>query len=69
MNILIETRGKRFNLAHFAYAVARMETKDDSKKESSRKLRNQFYEWALTPKDRKQMITALQLLIYRMRDK
>lgn len=69
MNILIETRGKRFNLAHFAYAVARMETKDDSKKESSRKLRNQLYEWALTPKDRKQMITALQLLIYRMRDK
>lgn len=69
MNILTETEAYRFNLAHFAYTVARMEPADKEKKDSYQNLRKQLYEWALSADDRKQLLTALQLLVYRMRDK
>ena len=32
-------------------------------------VRRQFYQWAMKEKDRKELITALQFIIYRMRDK
>jgi len=36
----------------------------ESLKELYRQMRDAIYKWALTPEDRKQFVTALNLLIY-----
>jgi len=57
----------RLNLARLAYTLARMEPSTASKeslKELYRQMRDAIYKWALTPEDRKQFVTALNLLIY-----
>ena len=58
------------NIARFAYTLARMEPdeRSDSMK-AYKELRRNFYEWYKDENERKQLSTALQLLIYRMREK
>ena len=58
------------NIARFAYTLARMEPdKQSDSQEAYKKVRRNFYEWYKTEPDRKQLSTALQLLIYRLREK
>ncbi|MSU07711.1 type III-A CRISPR-associated protein Cas10/Csm1 [Veillonellaceae bacterium WCA-693-APC-5D-A] len=69
MELLIDTKGK-INLARFAYAIARLEPKENSLSYSSyQKVRKQFYQWYKQEDDRKQLITALELIIYSIREK
>lgn len=69
MELLIDTKGK-INLARFAYAIARLEPKENSLSYSSyQKVRKQFYQWYKQESDRRQLITALELIIYSIREK
>lgn len=69
MELLIDTKGK-INLARFAYAIARLEPKENSLSYGSyQKVRKQFYQWYKQESDRRQLITALELIIYSIREK
>ena len=69
MELLIDAKGK-INLARFAYAIARLEPKENSLSYGSyQKVRKQFYQWYKQEDDRKQLITALELIIYSIREK
>ena len=58
------------NIARFAYTLARMEPDERSaSQEAYKELRRNFYEWYKNESERKQLSTALQLLIYRLREK
>lgn len=69
MELLIDTKGK-INLARFAYAIARLESKENSLSYGSyQKVRKQFYQWYKQESDRRQLVTALELIIYSIREK
>lgn len=59
------------NLARFAYVLARMEPRrgENNKLGCYHEVRNQFYQWYQNTQDRQQLITAIELLVYRKRDK
>lgn len=59
------------NLARLAYTMARIEsgTKDEKKKEQLKNFKEKIYTWASNPKDRKELLTAVNLLVYMFRDK
>lgn len=63
--VLAASDGK-FNLAEFAYAVALLEPKQESEEAAKvyACLRNALYGWALDKEGRRQLLTALELLIY-----
>lgn len=70
--MLLLLRDKPFNLARFAYTLARMEPSPKEKAEKRAhydKVRTTWYRWAVDAKEREQFETALQMVIYRMRDK
>ena len=62
----------KLNIARFAYVLARMQPKQD-KDEQKRKVYEDFvskmYQWINNNEDKKQLATALNLLIYYLRDK
>ncbi len=64
-----------FNLARFAYTLARLSPEGHSedieeKRKTYKEISNQFYLWGRQDmKDRLQLETALRLVIYRMREK
>lgn len=62
----------KLNIARFAYALARMQPKQD-KDEQKRKIYENFvskmYQWINNNEDKKQLATALNLLVYYLRDK
>ncbi len=67
---LLNDSGKNINLARFAYMIARLEPKKSSTAyESYGKVRSQFYQWYSQPEHRKQLMTALELIIYSIREK
>lgn len=58
------------NLARFAYVLARMEPKKNESKEKMacyQDVRRQLYNWYQSEKDRQQLITAIELLVYHTR--
>lgn len=59
------------NVARFAYVLARMEPqKQDTRRlPCYQQIRVQLYDWYQSDKDRQELITAIELLIYHMRDK
>lgn len=63
--VLAAAEGK-FNLAHFAYAVSLFEPKTENPQtvEVYNNLRGRLYAWALDTEGRRQLLTALELLIY-----
>ena len=72
MALMLNANGKRgqINLARFAYAIARLEPKQkDLSYGSYQMVRKQFYQWYKQENDRKQLITALELIIYSIRKK
>lgn len=62
----------KLNIARFAYVLARMQPKQD-KDEQKRKVYEDFvskmYQWINNNEDKKQLATALNLLVYYSRDK
>lgn len=62
----------KLNIARFAYVLARMQPKQD-KDEQKRKIYENFvskmYQWINNNEDKKQLATALNLLVYYLRDK
>lgn len=62
----------KLNIARFAYVLARMQPKQD-KDEQKRKVYEDFvskmYQWINNNEDKKQLTTALNLLVYYLRDK
>lgn len=70
----------KLNIARFAYVLARMQPKQD-KDEQKRKvyedfvskmyqwINNKMYQWINNNEDKKQLATALNLLVYYLRDK
>lgn len=62
----------KLNIARFAYVLARMQPKQD-KDEQKRKVYEDFvskmYQWINNNEDKKQLATALNLLVYYLRDK
>ena len=69
MNLLQGAAGDRMDLARFAYTLARLKPKEKELQPCYEKVRSQFYQWAVKEEERKELVTALQFIIYRMRDK
>ena len=69
MNLLQGAAGDRMDLARFAYTLARLKPREKELQICYEEVRRQFYQWAMEEKNRKELITALQFIIYRMRDK
>lgn len=72
LTLIPQGKKSRFNLARFAYALARMEP-DRNASEAAKKcyseVRTQLYTWGISSDDRKELAAALNMIIYRMRDK
>lgn len=68
MNLLQGAAGDRMDLARFAYTLARLRPKEKELQPCYEKVRGRFYQWAVK-EERKELVTALQFIIYRMRDK
>lgn len=68
---LLETDSNgRQNLARLAYTLARMEpsrTAPPSLQDCYRSWREKMYRWSKDPKDKAQLLTALNLIIYKLR--
>ena len=61
----------RFNLARFAYTVARMEPgskASEIQKCRYEQIREKLYLWAKNSQERKQLLTAMNLLVYKLRE-
>lgn len=54
-------------LARYAYLLARMEPREKSRQESYRAFSKSMYSWALSREDRRQLITAIYLYVYKER--
>lgn len=72
MDLIQLTDEDKLNIARFAYVLARMQSKQD-KDEQKRKVYEDFvskmYQWINNNEDKKQLATALNLLVYYLRDK
>lgn len=70
LNLLKEQQNEKMNLARFAYTLGRMqpEKEDAGKRECYNKFSEQMYKWFKDAESRKQLRTALNLLIYYLRD-
>lgn len=64
MGFLRQTGDDRINLARYAYLLARMEPRDKSRREDYRKFSQNMYRWGLSVRDRRQLITAIYLMVY-----
>lgn len=70
MNLLAEENSNgSINLARFAYVLARLKPIDEKSASCYEEVRRQFYEWYKQDKDRKELLTAIQLVIYSMRER
>lgn len=73
LSFLADTDEKRksVNLARFAYFIARLNPgeKDKERSETYEDVRNKFYFWYKNADDRKELRTALELVLYSLRDK
>lgn len=64
-----EQEAGNMNLARFAYVLARMEPKaiEKEKQNCYQEVRKQLYNWYQDERDRQELITAIELIVYRMR--
>lgn len=67
--LIREADKEKTNLARFAYTIARMEPaqRDEERCNAYQEVRKEFYKWYQTSEDRKQLATAIELLIYKLR--
>ncbi|MGI6705940.1 MAG: type III-A CRISPR-associated protein Cas10/Csm1 [Clostridia bacterium] len=69
--LLREADEDKINIARLAYLLARREparNAPDALKEAYKAFTTRLYRWAMEPEDRRQLITAILLYIYTMRD-
>lgn len=72
---LLSLYGSRFNLARFAYTLARMEPQrreyaaHPELKKCYAEVRDRLFTWGRRVKSREPLVTAINLVIYRMREK
>ena len=69
---LLAADGASISLARFVYALARLEPRASEGAEKNaayRKVRETFYRWYRKEKDRHELMTAVQLVIYGLREK
>ena len=70
LELLADSQKDGMNIARFAYTIARLEPKKNSPYYNSyQKVRSQLYTWDKNKDDRKQLKTAIELIIYSIRDK
>lgn len=73
MHLMADTdeESEQINLARFAYVLARMKPKQEDRRRTEHYdvVRTQLYEWFKTHEDRDELLTALRLQVYRMREK
>ena len=70
LELLADSQKDGMNIARFAYTIARLEPKKNSPYYNSyQKVRSQLYTWYKNKDDRKQLKTAIELIIYSIRDK
>ena len=67
-SLLRESADDSLNLARLAYVLSRLEpSKQSSQYEPYRKMKDAVYRWAMSPDDRKQLLTAIYLYVYERR--
>lgn len=64
LELLRQGQAERINLARYAYLLARMEPRDKARQAHYRAFSQSMYRWALTQRDRQQLITAIYLFVY-----
>ena len=64
LEFLRQSEQDRINLARYAYLLARMEPREKSRREQYRKFSQDMYRWGLSAEDRRQLITAIYLMVY-----
>lgn len=64
LELLRGAEANRIQLARYAYLLARMEPREKERQETYRRFSAAMYRWALSPKDRQQLITAIYLYVY-----
>jgi len=69
LQLLKEAEGDRINVARLAYTLARIEPSQSEKMSSYREAKKLIYQWILDESDRKQLITAIIILIYLNRER
>ena len=69
MELLKGSKDNKMDLARFAYTLARLKPRDDNLEKCYEEVKTTFYKWAMNDKERRELVTALQFIIYRMRDK
>ena len=71
LNLLDEADKEDINLARFAYTLGRMQpekSSSEAKKQCYDAFSERMYKWFTSPDDRKQLRTALNLIIYYQRE-
>jgi len=69
---LIRNQNDRINFARYVYILSRLEpsrSAPDEVKDNYKSFSNHMYEWIKTEKDRRQLITAIMLYVYLIRNK
>lgn len=69
MRLLQLSETEAFNLACFAYVLARMQPKDKERLGAYERFAQNVYKWIRSAHDKKQLCTALNLLVYYLREK
>lgn len=64
LELLRGAEANRIQLARCAYLLTRMEPREKERQETYRRFSAAMYRWALSPKDRQQLITAIYLYVY-----
>lgn len=63
-DLLAGAREDKLNLARCAYLLARLEPQDPRRREAYRQFSAAVYRWALSPEDRRQLLTAIRFCFY-----
>lgn len=68
LDLTEELDKEKINLARFAYVLARMQPTEKALIDVYKEFAEQMYKWIKNPKDRKELHTALNLVIYYLRE-
>lgn len=61
---LLRNSDKKINIARYAYLLARLEPKQESRKKRYREFSDNMYRWIFSEKDRRELITAIYIYAY-----
>ena len=64
LDFLRQTEKDKINLARYAYLLAKMEPREKEKQKSYWEFSRKMYQWGLSAEDRRQLITAIYLMVY-----